>query len=623
MNILNSLIEEPTFRQLMHDPDGYVRLSAYVSVGLLSLKHPSPEDLIPLLTPFLSEFDGITKMGAVLGLGIIASQIKNVNSKILPLILPILEEPASYLRRAALTVLGIVAVNNEDPKQILDIILPFVDDEFPDIRSTVAAVLGIIGTFHPEYEATEKLNLMLKDSTGFVRFGAALGLGLTASASKDASRILELISPLLKDAFGDGRRGVALGLGILASSGQDRRLEHVLPLLNSLMKDKDGYVRRAVAIALGLIGGSLENSEQILELIKPLIFDHNRYAQSAACLSLGLVALNPLTPIERDDLALHLISNPEVYIRRGAPLGVGLLTREETIERSMEYLDNLIVDSPNWSKTSAAMALGQIIALISKQDPKLALEKLQPLMKSSASSIRLGSVVGFSIGCLDLPSKGSGWEMVTALDSFSHGWFELGALYLVIGLLRYLHPRKKIKLVTSKQPELMFESPTTEPLPSSIESATEINNLISTDQLPDQLVLKEIFEEWTLDRTYHELFCDTWKNAKTEINLSLQTSQALILTEELMKSINFSLVDNSSSQREDIFVAIVKGAARLRKGKKGLVGKITILIQEKKAIGTLRLELAGEFPTEFLSKILMEMSRYIRPLAQELSNKGN
>ncbi|MFX1534872.1 MAG: HEAT repeat domain-containing protein, partial [Promethearchaeota archaeon] len=558
MDVLNFLIQEPNFQQLLHDPDGYVRLSAYVSVGLLSLKHPSPEDLIPLLSPFLLEFDGITKMGAVLGLGLIASQIKDAHSKILPLILPILEEPASYLRRAALTVLGILAVYNEDPKQILDIILPFADDEFPDIRSTVAAVLGIVGTFQPEYEAIETLSLMLKDSTGFVRLGAALGLGLTASAAKDASRILELITPLLKDAFGDGRRGAALGLGILASSGQDRRLEQVLPLLNSLLNDKDGYVRRAAAIALGLIGGSLENSEQILESIKPLIFDRNRYAQSVACLSLGLVALNSLSPIERDDLAFKLSSNPEVYVRKGAPLGVGLLTREETIERSMEYLDNLILDSPNWSKTSAAMALGQIIALIYKQDPALALEKLQPLFQSPTSSIRLGSVVGFSIGCLNLPSKGSGWEMIVALDSFSHGWYELGALYLVIGLLRYLHPRKKIKLVASKQHELVLESPKTEPLPSSTESATVINNLISTDKLPDKLVLKEIFDAWTLDRTYHELFCDTWKKVKTEINLSLQSSHALILMEELLKSINFSLVDKSSSQREDIIVAIVK-----------------------------------------------------------------
>jgi hypothetical protein len=126
MDVLNFLIEEPTFQQLMHDPDGYVRLSAYVSVGLLSLNHPSPEDLITLLSPFLSEFDGITKMGAVLGLGIIASQVKDAHSKILPLILPILEEAASYLRRAALTVLSIVAVNDEDPKQILDIITPWL-----------------------------------------------------------------------------------------------------------------------------------------------------------------------------------------------------------------------------------------------------------------------------------------------------------------------------------------------------------------------------------------------------------------------------------------------------------------------------------------------------------------
>ncbi|MFX0094805.1 MAG: HEAT repeat domain-containing protein, partial [Candidatus Hodarchaeota archaeon] len=508
---------------------------------------------------------------------------------------------------------------------VLDTIFPLINDKFPDIRATVAKIIGLISTFRPEYEATDKLVSMLEDSNGFVRLGAALGLGLVASSAKDASRILFLITPLLKDDFGDGRRGAALSLGFLASSGRNNRLEQVLPLLTPLMKDKDGYVRRAVAIALGLIGASLDNSDQILDLLRPLTIDRNKYAQSAASLSLGLISHRLSSVAERDALGLTLISNSEDYVRRGGALGVGILTRKETIERSWEYLDDLLVDSPSWVKTNAAMAMGQIIALIYKDSPEDARERLKPLFESPTAAIRLGSIIGFVIGYLDLSSIGSGWEMLITLDSFSHGWYELGSVFLAIGLLRYLNLAEKPKLVTTldETPKPMTTTASQEsesssiPVPLSSSSSKVVpstdSQSIATAQSTPELVLEEIFDEWTLDRTYHELFCDTWKKVKIEINLALRASKALNIAEKTIKDAKFALVDKSSSQGGDIVVAIVKGATRLKTGaKKGLVTKITTIVQEKKSACTIRLELAGDYETEFLSQVLLEISRRIK-----------
>ncbi|KAI7908219.1 armadillo-type protein [Cokeromyces recurvatus] len=304
--------------------------SSTASLGLISLW--DIETGLGLIDKYMYSSDDHIKAGALLGIGILNSSVREESDPALALLTEHLESKSLVTKQAAIFGLGL-AYAGSAREEVSELLLPIVSDTTlaMELSSLAALALGLVfvGSCDGDITSTilqtmmEREDVYLKDS--WSRF-MALGLGLLYLGKQDASEatletlkaiehplgkqaevLVEALSfagtgnvlkvqkmlhmcndHLDKDKDDDTFQGFAtLGVALIAM-GEDIGSEMSLRTFNHLMHYGEPVIRKAVPLAYGLLCAS-NPQVTILDTLSKYSHDNDSEVAISAIFAMGLV----------------------------------------------------------------------------------------------------------------------------------------------------------------------------------------------------------------------------------------------------------------------------------------------------------------------------------------------
>ena len=377
---------------LLNDEDEDARVGAALGIGLVATTLPDSTEVVHLLRPLLKDEQWKARWGAALGLCMVATTLPNPTERV-ALLRSLLED--ENIRWGVALGIGLVATTLPDSTEVLGLLRLLLKDEDDIIRWNAALGIGMMATTLPNpTERVALLRPLLKDEQWAVRMGAALGIGLVATTLPDSTEVLGLLRPLLKDEYREPYWGAAVGIGLVATTLPDST--EVLGLLRPLLKDEQWTIRRNAALGLSMMATTLPDPTERVALLRPLLKDEQWAVRRNAALGLGLVATTLPDPTEAIALLRPLLKDEDGHARLGAALGLGLVaTTLPDPTEAIALLRPLLKDEDGHARLGAALGLGLVAATLPDPTERVAL--LRPLLKDKAKEVRMGAGIGLGL----------------------------------------------------------------------------------------------------------------------------------------------------------------------------------------------------------------------------------
>lgn len=276
--------------------------------------------------------DDNIKAGALLGIGIVCSGVRNESDPALALLSEYIESKTSQLRIAAILGLGI-AYAGSGREDVMELLLPLVSDTelSMEISSLASLSLGLIfvGTCNGEITSTILQTIMERDETALKdTYGRFMGVGLALlylgkqeacdvtletlkvvehPLAKEISILVEICAytgtgnvlkvqqmlHLLNDHLDPEKEDdkyqayAVLGISMIAM-GEDIGAEMNLRMFNHLMHYGEPVIRRAVPLAIGLNCAS-NPLVNVLDILSKYSHDNDQEVSLNAIFAMGLV----------------------------------------------------------------------------------------------------------------------------------------------------------------------------------------------------------------------------------------------------------------------------------------------------------------------------------------------
>lgn len=315
-----------------HKTKEYGLISTIASIGLINLWNADIG--LGHLDRYMYSDNKFTKSGAILGIGLVHSGIRNEADPAWALLREYLEDPDPTIKSCALMGLAL-AYGATAREEIAETLIPFVGDDDMMVAGMAALALGhlFVGTCNGDIASTILQTMMERSNVDlekpFARF-LSLGIALLFLAKQEgeADAVLETLKviehPIAHDtsvlvsicAFAgtgnvlkvqeflkyctiekkeDGEEKennslcyAVLGVGML-SMAEDIGKEMSLRIFNHLMHFGDSNIRKAVPLAIGLVYASNPNIN-VMDTLSKYSHDADKAVAVNAIFAMGLVA---------------------------------------------------------------------------------------------------------------------------------------------------------------------------------------------------------------------------------------------------------------------------------------------------------------------------------------------
>ena len=310
-------------------------MSAAASLGMILLWDV---DAVTTIDKFLYSSDEYVKAGALLGVGIISSSVRNEYDPALYLLLEFVESKSTTIKIGSMIGLGL-AYAGTGRANIGELLLPVLGDSSASIEVVSMAALALgyvfVGTGNGDIASSILQTMMERDERQLrephARFlGLALGLlylqkeaesepaleGVTAlpgSFGKEAWLLLhscayactgrvqtaqEMVhtcedhndDALEKKDTPPDMQGAFAAIGLaLVAMGEEYGAQMSVRIYNQLMHYGDAVIRRAVPLALGLLCVSNPQQQSVIDMLSRYSHDADPEVAASAIFALGLV----------------------------------------------------------------------------------------------------------------------------------------------------------------------------------------------------------------------------------------------------------------------------------------------------------------------------------------------
>ncbi len=227
----------------------------------------------------------------------------------------------------------------------------------------------------------------MKDSDSAIRQGAAQSL--SALASLDQEKYIELIEQAMKDSYWAVRRKAAQSISALASLDQEKYIE----LIEQAMKDSDSGVRQGAAQSLSALASLYR--EDYLKLLEQAMKDGNQYVRLGAAQSLS--ALASLDQGKYIELIEQAMKDNDWDVRRKAAQSISALASLDQ-EKYIELIEQAMKDSDSGVREGSTQSLSALDNIVNNESQALKkdIQDVQKIINNypRENQVYLGNIIG-------------------------------------------------------------------------------------------------------------------------------------------------------------------------------------------------------------------------------------
>ena len=314
-----------------------------------------------------------------------------------------LARAVQWAKFAATASLGVVHRGHvNESRSILSTYLPGGAGErrSPFSEGGALFALGLVHANHADQESKQYLQTQLEASAEdeVLQVGAALGLGMTCLATRDAQVLEQLKATLYADnAVAGEAAGFSIGL-VMAGSGDAAITEDLLKYAHETQHEK---IVRACSVALALVSFRQEQAADVL--VTRMTSDSDAVIRYGGMFVLGMAYCATAQNDAIRQLLHFSVSDASDDVRRAAVISLAFVLAGEP--HQLPKVLKLLAESYNpHVRYAVCLAIGIACSGKAATLPE-AFDLIEPLTKDPVEFVRQGAYIGLGLLCQETSDK--------------------------------------------------------------------------------------------------------------------------------------------------------------------------------------------------------------------------